>query len=81
MGLLPSKPMVQRRAMVRSLTSRISTSGGSGGSENNTTWCYGWDYPSEGLWVRREEEVTLYCQLNDASVLTKGVDGVAGEET
>lgn len=33
MGLLPSKPMVQRRAMVRSLTSRISTSGGSGGSE------------------------------------------------
>lgn len=65
--------------MVRSLTSRISTSGGSGGSENNVV--YGWDYPSEGLWVRREEEVTLYCQLNDASVLTKGVDGVAGEET
>lgn len=73
--------MVQRRAIVRSLTSRISTSGGSGGSENNTTWCYSWVDPSEGLWVRREEEVTLYCQLNDASVLTKGVDGVAGEET
>lgn len=66
--------------MVRSLTSRISTSGGSGGSEN-TTRCYDWDYPFEGLLVRWEEDVTLYCQLNDASVLTKGVDGVAGEET
>lgn len=39
MGLLPSKPIVQRRAMVRSLTSRISTSGGSGGSEENSV-CY-----------------------------------------
>lgn len=67
--------------MVRSLTSRISTSGGSGGSENGTMWCYGCHLPSEGLWVGGEEEVTLYCQLNDASVLTEGVDGVAGEET
>lgn len=32
MGLLPSKPMVQRRAIVLSFTSLISTSGGSGGS-------------------------------------------------
>ena len=31
-GLLPSKPMVQRRAIVLSFTSLISTSGGSGGS-------------------------------------------------
>lgn len=53
MGLLPSKPMVQRRAMVRSLTSRISTSGGSGGSEETTeryissAVC---DFPSERFW-------------------------------
>lgn len=25
-------------------------------------------------------EITLYCQLYDASVLTKGVDGMTGEE-
>lgn len=31
-GLLPSKPIVQRSAMVLSFTSLISTSGGSGGS-------------------------------------------------
>lgn len=31
-GLFPSKPIVQRSAMVLSFTSLISTSGGSGGS-------------------------------------------------
>ena len=35
-GLLPSKPIVQRKAMVLSFTSLISTSGGSGGSSSHT---------------------------------------------
>lgn len=64
MGLLPSKPMVQRRAMVRSLTSRISTSGGSGGSASDTVWllerkqrtCV---FPSEGARLTQREEANL----------------------
>lgn len=36
MGLFPSNPIVHRSAMVLSFTSRISTFGGSGGSED--TW-------------------------------------------
>lgn len=72
MGLLPSKPIVQRRAMVRSLTSRISTSGGSGGSEE-TTGCvtvlssnWRWisftvcDFPSERFrWTQQGAGVKL----------------------
>lgn len=78
-GLLPSKPMVQRRAMVLSFTSLISTSGGSGGSERHHGHSQpsgaGDGLPAGGLWP-----LTLDRQLNDPSVLTKGVDGMAGEE-
>lgn len=105
-GLLPSKPIVQRRAIVLSFTSLISTSGGSGGSTRHNinigfiSSCY-WNHSQTayrcsaislkpGRFFSAPKSFsfsrwdccshTLHCELNDPSVFTKWVDGMAGEE-
>lgn len=87
MMLLPSNRCVHRRFMLRAFTSRISSSGGSGGSWGDTgrlRMTGGEALPerggprSEALCPRGTS--TLDGELDQASVLAVGVDGVTGEE-
>lgn len=72
--------MVQRRAMVLSFTSLISTSGGSGGSERQPCTVYHLKVGSKWKTLGSSGFKTLNGELNYSSIFTKRVDCMAREE-
>lgn len=91
MMLLPSNLCVHRKFILRAFTSRISSSGGSGGSWGHAGRLgtqAGKPHGSRGTLsarlctagLTRRGWSTLDSELDQASVLAVGVDGVTGEE-